>query len=255
MIDTHCHLTDERLMSQLDAVIQRAAAAGVSRLVTIATGPQDSVDCVELCRGREQAVRCTVGVHPNYCNEAELSQVESVVRPLATHPSVVAIGEFGLDYHYHDVPPDRQRAFFEAQLQLCMDVKKPAVIHCREAVNDALDVLSNFKSVPALFHCFTGKPDEAKRILDAGYMLGFTGPVTFKKNDELRSIARDCPADRIVVETDAPWLSPEPVRSQKTCEPAFVMHTAKRIAESRGLLLSEFDAITTRNAARFFGWS
>jgi TatD DNase family protein len=255
MIDTHCHLTDDRLSSQLDAVIDRARAAGVTRLVTIGTGPQDSIDSVDLCRGREDVVRCTAGVHPNYCHEVELESVDRVIRPLASHPSVVAIGEFGLDYHYDRAPKDRQRQFFEAQLQLCIDMNRPAVIHCREAVTDALAVMSGFREVRAVFHCFTGTADEARRILDAGYLLGFTGPVTYKQNDELRAIARDCPADRIVVETDAPWLSPEPVRSQKTCEPAFVMHTARRIAELRGMLLDEFDALTTRNAERLYGWT
>ncbi|HLL89262.1 MAG TPA: TatD family hydrolase [Tepidisphaeraceae bacterium] len=250
MIDTHCHLTDERLASQLDAVLARAAAAGVERFVTISTDPDDAAACIQLCRGRTN-VRCSVGVHPNHVREVEPGAVPTL-RALQADPAVVAIGECGLDYHY-DVPRDRQRQFFVPQLQLAADVGKPVVIHSRESVDDCLAVLRDFPSVRAVFHCFTGTATEAERILAAGYLLGFTGPITYKKNDALRAVVAACPLDRLLVETDAPYLSPEPVRKHKTCEPAFVAHTLAVVAQVKGMSVDEVDRATTRNAEAFFG--
>jgi TatD DNase family protein len=252
MIDTHCHLTDPRLGDQLDAVIARAAAMGVSRIVTIACEPEDARAAVALCEERP-SVRCAVGIHPTYCNDVEIEAVQEI-RALHAHPSVVALGEMGLDYHWKTVPHDRQRRFFEAQLALAAEVDKPVVLHSREAIADTLDVLRAFPMVQALFHSFTGTPDEAAQIIGRGYMIGFTGPVTYKKNDALREAAKACPIERIVVETDAPWLSPEPVRSQRVNEPGFVMHVARRIAEVKGIPFDAFDAATTANALRFFRW-
>jgi TatD DNase family protein len=168
--------------------------------------------------------------------------------------SVVAMGEMGLDYFHHESPPQHQAEIFKAQLALASEVGKPVVIHCREAVRDTQEILSRFPRVPAVFHCFTGTADEARSILGAGYLIGFTGAVTFKKNDELREVARAAPADRILVETDAPYLTPEPMRKIKTNEPAFIVHTAWVVAKARGIDLAEMDRLTTENACRFFGW-
>src|SRR5690349_12617520 len=253
MIDSHCHLTDPRLFEQLDAVLSRAAAAGVTRMITVGTNPADDAAAIAVCRGREN-VRCTVGVHPNYCHEVDFAEVPRL-RELQRDPSVVALGEMGLDYHYDFADRARQRQFFEAQLQLAAELGRPVVIHCREAVDDTLAILRNFASVPAVFHCFTGTSGEATRIVDAGHLLGFTGVVTFKKNDDLRAAVRATPRDRLLVETDAPYLSPEPVRKQKTNEPAFVMHTAAVVAQEWGVSLQELDAITTANTLRFFRWT
>jgi TatD DNase family protein len=194
---------------------------------------------------------CTVGVHPNYCNEVADDAVESL-RPLLTHDCVVAVGEMGLDYHWKTVDPARQATFFRQQLMLARDVDKPIVIHSREAIADSLAILREFPGVVGVFHSFTGTPDEARAIVEQGFFIGFTGPVTYKKNDALREAARLVPMDRIVVETDAPYLSPEPMRSQKINEPALVMHVARRLADDRGMSLTEFDRITTDNARRLF---
>jgi TatD DNase family protein len=250
MIDTHCHLTDPALFSQLDAVMARAAAAGVNHIVTIGTSPADWPVCLEVCR-RYPNVRCALGVHPNYCNEAELAQIAGL-RDLQNEAAVVAVGETGLDYHYDDVPRPRQLEFFRAQLEIAADADRSVVIHSRQAIDDCLAVLKNFK-VRAVFHCFGGSKAEAARIIDAGYLIGFTGVVTFKKTAELREIAARAPADRILVETDAPWLSPEPKRGQKINEPALVMHTAAVVAAARGVDLAEIDRLTTENARRFYG--
>lgn len=252
MIDTHCHLTDLRLAEQLDDVLARAATAGVRQMITIGTDLDDDQAAITLCE-RLANVRCAVGIHPNYVTEAHRQQV-SRLGELQAHPAVLAIGEMGLDYHYDRAPRTLQRELFEAQLQIADQVGKPVVIHCREAVEDTLAILRQFPRVRAVFHCFTGTPEEAEAIASAGYWIGFTGPVTFKKNDALREAARRVPIDRIVVETDAPYLSPEPMRKQKTNEPALVIHTAAVVAGLHGLSIEAFDARTTQNAKELFGW-
>jgi TatD DNase family protein len=253
MIDTHCHLTDERLGSQLDAVIARAAAAGVARLVTIGTDLDDDRAAVALCRRRDN-VRCAVGIHPNYTQDARLEDVTQL-REIQADPSVVAMGEMGLDYFHKFADRDHQAKMFEAQLALAIEFARPVVIHSREAIDDTLAIMKGFPVVRAVFHCFTGTAAEAERILAAGYWISFTGPVTYKKNDALRDVVKMVPADRLMVETDAPYLSPEPVRAQKTCEPAMVMHTARRVAEVRGMTIEDLDRLTTGNAECFFNWS
>lgn len=251
MIDTHCHLTDPRLGDQLDAVLVRAAAAGVDRMVTIGTGLDDDAAAVAVCRGRD-FLRCAVGVHPNHAHEHDDGRWWEL-RQLAADPAVVALGEMGLDYHYDFAPKARQREVFEAQLQLAADLGRPVVIHNREATDDTLDVLRAFPAVRAVFHCFTGTPAEARQILDRGYHIGFTGAVTYKKNDGVREALRLCPRDRIVVETDAPYLTPEPVRKQKVNEPALVVHVADVVARELGMTAAEVDRLTTENTERFFG--
>lgn len=252
MIDTHCHLTDERLESQLGDVLARAAAAGVRHMITISTELADARKCIELCRGRSN-VNCTVGVHPTYIQE-DNSQVAAELTELAGDPSVKAIGEIGLDYFWAKEPAQhkRQQEVFIAQLQVTAQCGKPVVIHCREAIADCLAIMKDFGGIRAIFHCFTGTLAEATAVLDAGYWLGFTGVVTFKKSEELRQVARMTPEDRILVETDAPYLTPEPMRKQKINEPAMVVHTARAVAEIRGVSYEEFERITDTNAARFF---
>lgn len=253
MIDTHCHLTVDRLHEQLETVLANAAAAGVSQLITIGTGLADDEKCVAVCQDRPW-IRCAVGVHPGHVDEEDIAQLERL-RTIQSDPAVVALGEMGLDYHYGKANRDRQFHFFEYQLKLADEVGKPVVIHCREALDDCMGILRQFPKVPALFHCFSGSAADARRILNAGYLLGFTGIVTFKNAGELRDVVQMTPADRFVVETDAPWLSPEPMRKVKTNEPALVMHTAAFVAQLRGIRLKELDALTTANAGRFFGCS
>ena len=252
MIDTHCHLTDERLHNQLDGVLARARDAGVHRIITIGTASADDRACVALSR-RFDHVRCAVGLHPNYVTEEELAALDGL-DALQADPMVLALGEMGLDYHHKFAPRALQTRAFERQLQLALKVGKPVVIHCREAIDDTLAIMANFKQVPAVFHCFTGTADEARRVLDAGYLIGFTGIVTYKNSSALKDVARFVPDDRFLVETDAPYLSPEPMRKMKVNEPAFVMHTAAAVAQIRGVSVDEMDRLTTANAQRFFRW-
>ena len=253
MIDTHCHLTDPRLGGQLGDVIERARVAGVTRMITIGTNLADARAAIALCRERDN-LRCAVGIHPNYTQDATLADVP-MLRELQADPSVVALGEMGLDYFHQFADRAHQAAMFEAQLALAVELGRPVVIHSREAIDDTLALMRKFPGVRAVFHCFTGSAEEAERILADGYWISFTGPVTYKKNDALRDVVRLVPTDRLMVETDAPYLSPEPKRAQKTNEPALVMYTAAKVAEVKGMGLDELDRVTTENARRFFGWA
>jgi TatD DNase family protein len=256
MIDTHCHLTEPRLHEQLAAVMERAAAAGVAHVITIGTHSADWPACLDVCR-QYPNVRCALGVHPNYCHEADLTDLQklrSIVAGSAVDSPLVALGEMGLDYHHADSPRQRQAEFFRAQLEMAIAADRPVVIHCREAVDDALAILKDYPAIRGVFHCFTGTAAESRRIVSAGFYVGFTGVVTYKNAPEVRQSAFEMPADRLLVETDAPWLSPEPMRRQKINEPALVIHTAEAIAAVRHTTGAEIDRISTANAARLFAW-
>jgi TatD DNase family protein len=253
MIDSHCHLTYDQLHAQLGGVLARAAAAGVTRMVTIGTSVTDARRALALCATHPH-VRCAIGVHPHHSAEAAEGDIDTL-RELERDPHVLALGEMGLDYHYDFSPRDVQKRVFAGQLQLARETKRPIVIHCREAVDDCLAIMDDFRDLLADFHCFTGTRDEARRILDRGHLIGFTGILTYKRSDELREIARLVPADRMLVETDAPYLSPEPVRRHKNNEPSFVVHTAAMLAKVRGTTVEEIDRITTENVRRFFRWT
>ena len=160
----------------------------------------------------------------------------------------------GLDYFHHHADRDKQHQVFDFQLELARELGRPVVIHSREAIDDTLVHLGNFPGVRAVFHCFTGTIDEAKKILDRGYMLGFDGPITYKKNDALREVVALTPSDRLLVETDSPYLTPEPMRKQKINEPALVKHVAEMVGRVKGWTLQKVDEISTANAESFFGW-
>ncbi|MGC4032733.1 MAG: TatD family hydrolase [Tepidisphaeraceae bacterium] len=252
MIDSHCHLTDPRLFDQLDAVLARAKAAGVKGFVTIGTEIADSHLALEVAGRYSDVVRCAVGIHPNHCQNTGKEDLDALSM-LAVDDLVVAVGETGLDYHYDRAERKTQREFFEAQLELAVKIDKPLVIHCREAVDDALAILGGFPTARCVFHCFTGTEKEAEAIIEANGWISFTGPITYKKNDALRKVVEAVPLDRLLVETDSPYLSPEPVRSSKFCEPAFVAYTLGMVAKVKGRPVEEIDAITTANTQKFFG--
>lgn len=252
MIDSHCHLTDPRLFDQIDEVLTRAQAAGVRRIVTIGTDPSDAAAAIGVCERHPERVKCAIGIHPNESGNFDVEAVEQI-RELASHPSVVSIGEMGLDYFWDKVDRARQRRVFEAQLNLATEVAKPVVIHSREAIADTLEVLRAYPSVRCVFHCFTGSIQEVNAIVEAGHYVGFTGPITFKKNDLLREAVRQVPNDRVLVETDGPYLSPEPLRGKKVCEPGFVKYTLATVAMVKGMSLADADAMTTANTERFYG--
>lgn len=221
-------------------------------MVTIGTDIDDDRASIALCLGRPQ-LRCVVGIHPNYVQAGDQARMDEL-RELAGEASVVALGELGLDYFHKHAPPELQAELFRLQMQLARELNLPVVLHCREAIADALKILEDFGDIQGVFHCFTGTLEEGRQILDRGYLIGLDGPVTYKKNQPLRDLAREMPLDRLLIETDSPYLTPEPMRKQKINEPAMVRHVAQCIADVRGISLGEVESATDANASRFYRW-
>jgi len=250
LIDTHCHLD---MLEDLDGALERARAAGVARTVTIGVDRASSEWAVRAARSRDD-VWATVGLHPHDAKD-RTDAVMGLLEQMAADERVVGVGEAGLDYHYDNSPREQQRAVFAEQVALAERVGKTLVIHSRDAWDDTFAILSEAGSAPrVVFHCFSGGPDEARRALDAGAMLSFSGVVSFKNAEALREAARIAPLDRIVIETDAPFLTPVPHRG-KPNEPAFVAHVAEAIGAARGIAAAEVARASTANAFRLFDWS
>jgi TatD DNase family protein len=249
LVDSHCHLDDKQFAADREAVIERARAAGVERLMAIGTGdgPQDLETAIRLA-GAYPGFYATVGVHPHDAAKATPAAFDQFARLLA-HPKVVALGEIGLDYHYDFSPRDIQQAVFIRQLELARDAGKPVVIHTREAWSDTMLILRRHYTGEGIFHCFTGGPGEARQALDLGFYLSFGGVLTFPKSESVRDAARLAPLDRILVETDAPYLAPVPHRGKRN-EPAFLVDTVRKLAEIRGIAPDDAAEATTRNFER-----
>ena len=249
MVDSHCHLDDSKFDEDREQVIERARAAGVARLMAIGTGdgPPDLEAAVRLA-DRYPFIYATIGVHPHDASKAT-SETFDRLHALAQHPKVVALGEIGLDYHYDFSPRDVQRSVFERQLGLAAGTGRPIVIHTREAWADTMALLRMKWRGSGIMHCFTGDADQAREALDLGFHLSFGGVVTFPKAESVRAAARIAPDDRLLVETDCPYLAPAPHRGKRN-EPAFVVETVKRLAEVRGCAPEEIAKITTRNWER-----
>lgn len=254
MIDTHCHLTFPELIEQTDAVIERAAGVGVDRMITIGTSPDDAEFARSIAEHREN-IWFAAGIHPHYAAEMPDDAVLRTMH-LAGDARCVAVGEMGLDYHYKDPPRDVQHRWFAAQLQAYNEagIDKPIVIHCRKAVADTLAIIAESGIDPRrfVFHCFTEPPEDCRRVLDAGCRASFTGIVTYKNAPEVRQSCRLVPDDLIMLETDSPYLSPEPHRKVRPNEPRFVADTYRFVAELRGADLDTFIAQTDANAEKFF---
>jgi len=253
LIDSHCHLAHGRLRQQAGQVLVRARDASVQAVICAATDLHSSRTALSLAR-RHENVFCTAGIHPHEAKDAGENYTARIER-LACDGRCVAIGEAGLDYHYDFSPRSCQQRVFAEQLAVAARIGRPVVVHTREAFDDTLAMVreSDTDGSRILLHSFSGDPDEARRALDIGAMIGFSGIVTFKKSQELRRAAAIVPDDRIVVETDAPYLSPEPVRKMRTNEPANVVHIARRLAQVRNIPPEAFAGQTTANAVRFFG--
>ena len=255
MIDTHCHLTFPELHQRLDEVLAAAAHAGVDRMITIGTTPESSARAAELA-GRLDHVFATAGVHPHEAaKHHDRDAVLDPLRELLDRPGVVGLGEMGLDTHYPEPPLEDQRRVLRWQLELAAERPElPVVIHNRKATDDTLAALRD-AGLPGerfLFHCFTGTPGEVEAILDFGAWVGFTGIVTFKSARDVAEASDLVPLDRLVIETDAPFLTPEPHRKVRPNEPCYVRHVAAFLAERRGLSLDAFTAAVDANADRLF---
>jgi TatD DNase family protein len=276
LVDSHVHLDDPKFDADREAVIERALAAGVERMMAIGTGhgPPDLETAIRQAE-RYPFIVATIGVHPHDASKAT-RETFARLRDLAAHPKVAAIGEIGLDYHYDFSPRDVQRSVFQKQLEIAAEAGKPVVVHTREAWADTMALLGQAPWPAAdplvgplehsksrtrgsgadegvrptcrsgIIHCFTGDAQQAREALDLGFHLAFGGVLTFPKAEAVREAARITPEDRLLLETDCPYLAPLPHRGQRN-EPAFVIEVARRLAEVRGCTLDEIAAHTTRN--------
>jgi TatD DNase family protein len=254
LVDSHCHLDSREFDADREAVIERALAAGVSRLVAVGTGegPPDLEAGVRIADQHAEFF-ATVGVHPHDAAKAEGETLKRVEQ-LARGSKVVAIGEIGLDYHYDFSPRERQREVFAAQLAIASEAGLPVVIHTREAWDDTFELIERHwtpSGIPGVMHCFTGGLAEARKSLEMGFYLSFGGILTFPKALDIQQAAREAPDDRILVETDAPYLAPVPKRGKRN-EPAFVVHTAAKLAALRGSTAEAVARQTTANFERVF---
>jgi TatD DNase family protein len=254
LIDSHCHLDNEDFAADREAVIQRALDAGVEQMVAIGSGdgPPDLEVGVRLA-DQHACILATVGVHPH---DASKATADTYLRlaSLLKHPKVIAMGEIGLDYHYDHSPRDVQRAVFVEQMRVATDARKPIVIHTREAWPDMFELLEKHwkpAGIAGVMHCFSGTPEEAQRSLDLGFYLSFGGIVTFPKAVDIQASARLTPADRLLIETDAPFLAPVPKRGKRN-EPSFIVETARKLADLRGVPSEEIARLTTANFRRLF---
>lgn len=280
MIDTHCHLTFPDFNDRITQTLEDARAAGVSGCVTISTTTLDCLDALAIARAHDR-VWCTAGVHPLYADAAhprsgsEGAHIWDNLRRVASDPKCVAWGELGLDNHYPEPAQAIQRRVLDEQLTFIQSVNHdgpggigstrglpqglsqglPVVLHCREAFDDLIPVLRATTLDPTrfVFHCFTGNASEVRKALDFGGMISFTGVVTYPNAHDLREAARLVPHDRIMVETDAPFLPPVPHRGKRPCVPAYVVHTARALAELRGIAFEAFHEQLNANTQAFFG--
>jgi TatD DNase family protein len=253
LFDTHAHLADEQLAVDTSGVCERAQAAGVTQILAVGTTLASSQQCLRLA-GQHAGVLASAGIHPNHAAEAQSADWEEVVK-LVHEPRVVAIGETGLDLYWKDTPLAVQQDYFDRHIRLSQATGKPLVIHLRETAGEILAMLREARRrgpLTGIMHSFTGTGDEASQFLDLGLHISFAGMVTFKKSDDLRAVAAAIPADRILVETDSPYLSPEPFRGNRPNEPARVVHTTECLAQVRGVSLDDFAAQTTANARALF---
>jgi TatD DNase family protein len=262
VIDTHCHLTfpdfaDEKFPGGIPAVLREAADAGVDGCITISTTTRDCLRALEVARNHER-VWCSSGVHPLYSGERPHDW--DAIRRVAEDSKCVAFGELGLDNHYPEPSRDLQHAVLAEQLERIMRWREeglslPIILHCREAFDDLIPILKRTRLDPTrmVFHCFTGTPDDMRKVLDFGAWVSFTGVVTYRNAREVREAVRLAPPDRVMIETDAPFLSPEPRRGERPCRPWMCSLTARRLAELRGEAFEVFHERVNDNTRRFFG--
>jgi TatD DNase family protein len=253
LVDTHCHLDWNSFEADREVVIDRAVEAGVTRMITIGVDVPSSRRAIAIA-DRHAAVYAAVGVHPNDCAGFDTTVLHEI-RSLAQHPKVVAIGEIGLDYYWQKVDHDTQARAFRAQLELAAEINKPVIIHSRDAAPDVVTVLEAYTRqvhFAGTLHSYFDDLDVAQRVFAIGFFIGVTGPITFKKSARERDIIRQVPLDRVLLETDAPFLTPVPHRGERN-EPAYVRHVAETMAQAREQAVDEIARQSTANAERLFG--
>ena len=252
LIDTHCHWNHERLRNEMSSGLNRAREAGVNQMIVVGYDPASSEEAVAIASAHSGQLFATVGIHPH--NAKDWSDASAFwLREIASNPSVVAIGEIGLDFHHDFSPIESQYVALEAQMSVANELGLPVIIHCREAYPECLAALkaSGISETGGVMHCWAGTWAQAEQSLELGMYLGIGGVVTYPKDTDIHEAAIKCPAERLLLETDAPFLTPVPHRG-KLNEPSYLRLIAQRIADLRGISIEELNEITTANAERLF---
>lgn len=253
LVDSHCHLDFPDFADDLPALLDRARAMGVTQLLSISTKLSTHAPILALAQQYPQ-IYCSLGIHPHHASAEGVGHAAAMRALIENQPKIVAIGECGLDYYYDFSTPADQQASFQEQLRLARAMDLPVIIHTRDAEADTIAMLEDGgagKGLRGVMHCFTGSAELASRALDWGFYISFSGIVSFKSAASLQAIARDVPADRLLIETDAPYLAPVPMRGKRN-EPAYLRHTAEFVAQLRGVTLAQLAAETTANFYRLF---
>lgn len=252
LIDSHCHLNFPEFEGDLDACLERARSLGVRGFLTVNTKLSQSLDLQKIAN-TYQNIWCSVGVHPHDAEEHDYNTLMQDIEKLCAHEKVVALGETGLDYYYDNSPRDLQKKAFSIHLDAAQKLGLPVIIHTRDADEDTIQIIDEHdQEVQGVFHCFSGTLDLCKAALDRGFYISLSGIVTFKKADALRDVAKYVPLDRLLVETDAPYLAPLPHRGKRN-EPAFVTHTAEIVSEIKTVPYPKLCDVTTENFFALFG--
>lgn len=251
LIDTHAHLDFPRFDKDREEVIKRAIESGITTIVNIGSSMTSSRNSVELSR-RYDKIYSVVGIHPHNADSFNLN-VSKKLKKLSQNKKVVGIGEIGLDFHYDNSPREKQKQAFRAQLRLAKSLDLPVVIHTRDADQETLEILKeeNATELGGIMHCFASDKKMAKEILDLGFYIAFGGLITFNNLEDLREVVKEVPINKIIVETDAPYLTPDPYRGKRN-EPLYVKYIAEKIAEIKDLSLEEVAEITTKNAKKVY---
>jgi len=252
LIDTHAHLTYEGLIERIDEVLAHSIEAGVTRWITVGTGKEDNEKVLHLISECENMVGA-LGYHPHEADSITDADM-ALLQKQAHHPKVVAIGECGLDYHYMYSSAQNQQCIFRRHLDIAADLQKPVIIHTRQAFDETMDILADYtgKLRGVVIHCYGGDQQQTKLVLDRGYYVSFTGTVTFKNSGDLREVTKTIPLDRLMIETDCPFISPHPKRNVKPNEPALLVYTAQCLADLYGLSFEQFSEIITKTSETFF---
>ena len=252
LIDSHAHLDDERFEEDRDDLIKSFKENNIDYVVNVAADYKSSIESINLSKEYEN-IYATVGVHPHDVKDLSEEMLLEIEQMAVNNDKVVAIGEIGLDFHYDNSPRDVQRKWFKKQLQLAKEVNLPVIIHSRDAAGDTFDILKDAQdgSLEGVLHCYSGSVEMAREYIKLGFYISLAGPVTFKNSRVLKEVAKDVPLDKLLIETDSPYLTPEPYRGKRN-EPIYVRYVAGTIAEVRGLAFEEVAKATSENAKRLF---
>ena len=253
LIDTHSHLTFEGLENQVDDVLARGVEAGVTRWITVGTDKEHNEKVLSLVASHEN-LWAGLGYHPHCASDITDADME-LLKKQAHDAKVVALGECGLDYYYMNSVAESQKQIFLQHLDIAAQLQKPVIIHTREAFEDTMSILDGYadRLKNVVFHCFGGDSEQTQQVLDCGFHISFTGTVTFKRSEALREVAKMIPLDRLIIETDCPYISPHPVRNIQPNEPALLVHPAQCLADVHGISLDEFAQKITQTSEQFFG--